>query len=181
VLVHGAFDAHLDRIFIVGAETLNLKVPAFGCIADALCEISDVDLIVRTAETDPAGAAALLLEQMSPRPITPQDWPDLLAADLIEDPNRRLNDWADSHGLSRETISRGFGQIFGIPPAVFRSEVRSQRAFEQIVEGTNVLSRVLEVSGYSGLPQLSRAVRNLTGATPKSWLLKTSFKSDSFG
>jgi AraC-like DNA-binding protein len=63
---------------------------------------------------------------------------------------------------------------------MFRSDVRSQRAFEQIVEGTNVLSRVLEVSGYSDLPQLSRAVRNLTGASPKSWLLKTSFKGDSF-
>jgi AraC-like DNA-binding protein len=178
VLLHGAFDAHLDRIFVVGAETLNLKIPGLGAIAYETGKIYDVDQIAKAAETDPACAVDLLFEMMTPKSNAPHDWPDLLAADLIDDPNRRLDDWAESHGLSSETLSRGFGRVFGVTPAVFRSEVRSRKAFEQIVEGTSVLGKALEVSGFDDPAHLSRAIRSLTGATPRSWLLKAAFKSE---
>lgn len=176
VLLHGAFDAHLDRIFVVGAEVLNLKIPGLGAIPFEVGEISDADQIAKAAETDPACAAELLLEMMTLKKNIPRDWPDLLAADLIDNPNRRLDDWAESHSITRETLSRGFGRVFGVTAAVFRSEVRSRKAFERIVEGTSVLGKALEVSGFDDPAHLNRAIRSLTGATPKSWLLKAAFK-----
>lgn len=177
VLMHGAFDSHLDRIFVVGAEVLNLSLPGLGAIEPDLGRVSDPDEIARVAETDSVAAAAMLCERLTPAPNVLRDWPDLLAADLLEDPNRRLEDWAEQHQLALETLSRGFGRAFGITPVVFRSEARARRAFEQIVEGAEVLSKVLEASGFADQAHMSRAIRSLTGATPKSWLRRASFKS----
>lgn len=175
--MHGAFDAHLDRIFIVGAEILNLPLIGLGAIGYGLGHAHDPDVVARAAETDPVMARGLLLEQVVPTPIVPRDWPDLLAADLLEDPNRLLEDWADEHDLALETLSRGFSRAFGITPVLFRSEARARKAFEQIVEGTEVLSKVLAASGFADQAHMSRAIRSLTGATPKSWLRRASFKS----
>jgi AraC-like DNA-binding protein len=175
--MHGAFDSHLNRIFIVGSRVLNLTLPGLGAIDFALGHVNDPDVIVKAAETDAITARGLLLEQVVPTPIVPHDWPDLLAADLLEDPNRRLEDWANEHDLALETLSRGFSRAFGITPVLFRSEARARKAFEQIVEGTEVLSKVLEASGFADQAHMSRAIRSLTGATPKSWLRRASFKS----
>jgi AraC-like DNA-binding protein len=177
VLMHGAFDSHLDRIFVVGAEVLNLTLPGLGAVAHSLGRVSDPDTIVKAAESDPVTAAGILCEQLVPAPNMLQEWPDLLAADLLEDPNRRLDDWAEEHQLALETLSRGFSRAFGMTPVVFRSEARARKAFEQIVQGTEVLSKVLEASGFADQAHMSRAIRSLTGATPKSWLRRASFKS----
>ena len=176
VLMHGAFDTHLDRIFVSGAEVLNLRLPGLGAIPYGFGRVRDPDLIAKCAETDLATAQGLLCEQTVPVYNVPRDWPDLLAADLLEDPNRRLEDWADAHRLTPETLSRGFSRVFGIAPREFRAQIRARRAFEQIVEGTEVLSKVLERSGYYDLAHMSRSVRELTGAAPNSWLNMTSFK-----
>lgn len=172
VLFHGAYETHLDRIFIRGIEILNLRLPTFGFVADEFGQVIDVDEIARTAETDAASAVMLLRKKTIFSKPTLRDWPDLLAHDLYENPNRKLGDWADAHGLSAETLSRGFCQVFGVTPAVFRSESRTRKAFQQIVEGTFALGKALEVSGFADTPQMSRAVRALTGATPTAWLVR---------
>jgi AraC-like DNA-binding protein len=175
VLIHGAFETHLDRIFVAGAEVLNLRLPTLGFVSDEFGKVMDVDEIVCAAEKDTVSAVALLQEKMIVSENPPRDWPDLLALDICENPNRKLGDWAEAHNLSSETLSRGFGQVFGVTPAVFRSESRTRKAFQQIVEGTSALGRALEVSGFADAPQLSRAVRALTGATPKAWLVRAAF------
>lgn len=175
VLFHGAYETHLDRVFIAGVEILNLRLPSYGFIAEEFGQVIDVDEIVHTAQIDAATAAALLREKTIFSKPTLRDWPDLLAQDLCENPNRKLGDWADTHNLSAETLSRGFCQVFGVTPAVFRSESRTRKAFQQIVEGTSALGKALEVSGFADTPQMSRAVRALTGATPKAWLVRAGF------
>lgn len=175
VLFHGAYETHLDRIFISGVEVLNLRLPSLGFIENEFGRVLDVDEIARVAETDIAAAVSLLQCKTIFALQTPRDWPDLLAQDLYENPNRKLGDWAVAHDLSAETLSRGFCQVFGVTPAVFRSESRTRKAFQQIVEGTSALGKALEVSGFADAPQLSRAVRALTGATPKAWLVRAAF------
>jgi AraC-like DNA-binding protein len=175
VLIHGAFETHLDRIFVAGAEILNLRLPALGFVSNEFGQVMDADEIVRAAENDAASAIALLQEKMVVCENPPKDWQDLLARDICDDPNRKLGDWAEAHNLSLETLSRGFGQVFGVTPAVFRSESRTRKAFQQIVEGTSALGKALEVSGFADAPQMSRAVRALTGATPKAWLFQATF------
>ena len=55
-------------------------------------------MIMKAAKADPITAAkAFSLNRWVPVTIVPQDWPDILAADLLEDPNRRLQDWAEQH------------------------------------------------------------------------------------
>src|SRR5271170_3812936 len=126
VLLHRMFDAHLDRFDSNGARILNLLLdvePLFGlgCVADP-------DSIARLAETDAAAATAALLEQLWPLEPPAADWPDLLARDLLADPQLRLGDWARRHGLAPETLSRGFREVFATSPAGFRAEVRAQGA-----------------------------------------------------
>ena len=177
VLLHGAFDAHCDRIFISGAEVLNLTLPGLGAMPHNFARIFDVDTLVKLSKVDPAAATQLLTQEMVPATNMIQEWTDLLAADLLEDPNRRLDDWAEEHQLALETLSRGFGRVFGMTPAAFRAEVRARKAFERLVEGVEVLAKVLEVSGFADQAHMSRAIRSLTGDTPKAWLKRASFKN----
>ena len=176
VLMHGAFDAHLNHIFVAGTEVLNLRVPGLVPTGQGFGRVGDPDTIVRAAEIDQAAAVALLQKQLIPQRSIPQDWPDLLAADILEDPNRRLDDWAEAHNFALETLSRGFGRVFGITPATFRAEVRSRKAFEQIVKGTNLLGQIMKSAGFADQAHMSRAIRSLTGSTPRSWLQRASFK-----
>jgi AraC-like DNA-binding protein len=177
-LMHNAFDTHLNHIFISGAVVLNLRLPGLAPIAESFGNVADPDAIARLAEHDLIAAVEQLLTEFKPLPVVPQDWPDLLAADLIEDPNRRLEDWAKSHNLASETVSRGFSRVFGISPRAFRAEIRAKRAFEQIIEGTELLGKVLERSGFSDTANMSKAVRSLTGALPSTWINRASFKNN---
>jgi AraC-like DNA-binding protein len=134
VLIHRAFDAHLDRFQANGAQIFNIllrSLPPF-----ALGNLADPDAIVRIAERDAVAASEHLGVQLREARPVDGDWPDKLAADLLARPNTRLDHWARSHALSPETVSRGFGKIFHQTPAAFRAEVRAQRAFALIVGGT---------------------------------------------
>ena len=170
ILLHGPFESHLDRIFATGTEVLNLGIPSGYVVKHPLMQISDADAVAKAAETNPAFAMALIIEQMVPQQIIAEDWADLFVTDLQDDPNYRLEDWAETHDLAFESLARGFGRAYGITPAEFRAEMRSRKAFEQIIEGSEVLGKVLEASGFSTEAHLARAIRSLTGASPKSWL-----------
>jgi hypothetical protein len=128
VLVHNAFDAHLDRCQKQGAQILNLVV---GTSATNLSfgRVGDPDAIARAAERDLLAADAQLRTQLRAANSTVQDWPDMLATDLLRDPDCRLEIWARSHGLAAATVSRGFGKVSGVTPESFRMEARARGAF----------------------------------------------------
>ena len=171
VLVHRAFDAHLNRFADNGAQLLNIVLPTPPPFA--LGQLSDTDAVVRTAERDPVAASLQLGEQLRETTHAAEDWPDILAADLIARPNTRLDVWARRHGLSPETISRGFRKLFGQTPAAFRSEVRAQRAFALFVGSAMTLAGIAAHAGFADQAHMTRATKALTGAPPRFWRLKS--------
>jgi AraC-like DNA-binding protein len=175
VLLHGAFDAHLDRFENRETVILDLKLPrriAFplGCIAD-------VDAVVRLAEKDAAAAGALVCERIVQKKLPVQDWRDALADLLLADPNLRLAGWAQDHKLSAEALSRGFGRTFDVTPAAFRAEARAHRAFALIAETTMPLCAVAADAGFADQAHMTRAVKALTGEAPRFWRRSNSFKT----
>lgn len=177
VLLHGAFDAHLDRFNGTGAEILNISLRrtisfAVGCI-------TDTDAIVRLADKDADEAGDVLCAEIAPLETQMGDWPDLLADHLLENPDCRLTHWAETHGLALETVSRGFGRVFGVTPATFRAEARARQAFRHIVHDYMPLADVAAMTGFADQPHMSRAIKALTGDTPHAWRQQSNrFKTD---
>jgi AraC-like DNA-binding protein len=173
VLLHRAFDAHLNRFPGIGAQILNIVLRNPDPPPFALGRLDDSDAVVRTAERDPVAASLQLAEQLRvARPVA-EDWPDILAADLVERPNTRLDVWAQKHGLSPETVSRGFRKIFDQTPAAFRAEIRAQRAFALLVGSAMTLAGIADKSGFADQAHMSRATKALTGASPRFWRLRS--------
>jgi AraC-like DNA-binding protein len=176
VLVHDAFDSHLDRFQEKGAQVLNLvlwnSAPNFS-----IGRVADPDAIARAAELDPIEAHAQLREQLREAHGSSRDWPDILAADILRDSNCRLDSWALRHGLAAETISRGFGRVFGVTPASFRAEVRARQAFALISGGNAPLVSIATAAGFSDQAHMSRATLALTGSPPSWWRRSNSFKT----
>jgi AraC-like DNA-binding protein len=168
VLVHNAFDAHLNRFQKSGAQILNLvaagPVPHF-CMG----VVGDPEAIARTAEHDPIEAQLQLCAQIREAKRSAEDWPDLLARHLLDNPECRLDDWARQHGLASETLSRGFCKVFGVTPASYRAEVKVRRALALIFSSDMPLVRVAAAAGFADQAHLSRATRALTGAPPSAW------------
>lgn len=176
VLVHGAFDAHLDRFSATGASILNLLLPDPLQICD-VGRISDPDVIARAAERDPVQAREALREQLRDARRPPEDWPDMLACRLLEDPACRLDEWASEHCLSPETVSRGFSKVFGIAPASFRAEARARRALMLLAADSLSLAAVAVAAGFADQAHMTRAVRALTGYPPGAWRRSNSFNT----
>lgn len=177
VLLHDAFDGHLDRIRCEGAQILNLVttgwVPGFS-----IGRVDDPDTIARIAETDIAEARACLRGQVREKPHAPDDWPDVLARDLLADPGRRLDAWAFEHGLCAEAVSRGFGKVFGQAPASFRAEARARRAFALITGTDAQLASIAATAGFADQAHMSRSLRVLTGQPPSAWRKSNPFKTE---
>jgi AraC-like DNA-binding protein len=110
-----------------------------------------------------------LHEQLIAIAPTPADWPDALAADLVENPQLSLGDWARRMGLVPETLSRGFQKLFGITPAAFRAEARARKAFARITAGIEPFAAIAARSGFADQAHMSRATKTLTGKTPGHW------------
>jgi AraC-like DNA-binding protein len=177
VLLHDAFDGHLDRIRCEGAQILNLVTTGWAP-GFSVGEARDPDALARIAETDTAEARACLREQLREQPHAPGDWPDVLARDLLADPGCRLDAWADAHGLSAEAVSRGFGKVFGQTPAAFRAEARTRRAFA-LVAGTDApLASIAASAGFADQAHMSRCMRALTGLPPGAWRRSNPFKTE---
>jgi AraC-like DNA-binding protein len=172
VLFHKPFDAHLNRIASRGAAVLNLPLPACALMF-AAGRLVDVDAVARTAERDCHAAVNILLRQACAHQPTFCDWPDALAEEILRDPNCRLDRWAQARGIVPETISRGFAQVFGTTAARFRAEARARRALEQIVSTAMPLVEIAMLQGFADHAHMTRAVRALTGATPKHWRAKS--------
>src|SRR5579885_3238581 len=178
VLLHDAFDAHLDRFARQGAEIVNFPLSARIRVPFGIASVSNADEIARAAARDPAAACEMLCAQLHEYENGPADWPDRLAADLADEPNRRLDEWASQHGLAEETVSRGFRKVFEMTPAAFRAEARARRAYLRIVETSLPLAAVAAETGFADQAHMTRAVRLLTGAPPARWRRSIPFKTE---
>lgn len=168
VVLHEGFEAHLDRFVSSGTVVLNLRLRMAGAFTPGLARISDPDLIVRTAEKDRAEATSLLLATATRQRSTSIDWPDELAAALIENPSNILSRWGMRNGLAPWTLSRGFVQVFGISPEAFRARARARQARMSIETTAAPLARIAAGLGFSDQSHMTRDVKQLTGMAPKA-------------
>jgi AraC-like DNA-binding protein len=165
VLVHEAFESHVDRFEAGGAEVLVIPLVA-AWIGPVLGRIADGDEIARAAERDPRDAAVLLAARVTSRQSEPRDWPDLLARALRADPTMSLAEWAMAHGLHAGSVSRGFRQVFTITPARFRLVARAHTAVRSLRATRAPLCEIAHGCGFADQAHMSRAVRALTALPP---------------
>jgi AraC-like DNA-binding protein len=165
VLLHQAWESHLDRFDGRGAEVLVL--PIADAEADAVAgRVADPDAIARLAERDRAEAAGLLLASLAPRTEAAADWPDLLAQALRGDPALALTSWASAKGLHLGSVSRGFRQVFGVTPMGYRLIQRTRRAMDALRASAEPLSFIAQDCGFADQAHMSRAIRSLARTTP---------------
>jgi AraC-like DNA-binding protein len=165
VLLHQAWESHLDRFGARGAEVMVLPITD----ADALrpCgRVADPDEIVRLAAHDADAASRALLAQLEPRRPAADDWPDMLAEALRGDPGLCLGEWASARGLCPGSVSRGFRQVYGVAPVSFRLVQRTRRAVSAVRCGSDPLSQVALDCGFADQAHMTRAIRRMTGTGP---------------
>jgi AraC-like DNA-binding protein len=172
VAFHGPYESHRNHFGGRGAEILNLHVEGSVGWATATARIPDPDLIVRVAEKDPREAVTCLMEMSAPESPLSTHWIDKIADDLLLDPTIRLDQWAKENGFAAESVSRVFGQSFGISPRRFRAEIRMQRALRAIVTTDRSLASIASDCGFSDQAHMTHAFRAMTGKTPKAWRLR---------
>lgn len=175
VLLHRAFDSHLDHLGPRGARILSL--PLHGTPIQGFGRVPHLDDIVRLSQRDLIAAEASLMEQLKPHQVPAPDWPDMLASDLIGDPTLRLSGWAQHHGLAPETLARGFRKVFGMTPAAFRAEARAQAAWHRIVQTALPIAQVADQAGFADQSHMTRAIVELTGLSPGRWRTSNRFKT----
>ena len=172
VLIHPTLDCHANRMVSAGVKLIRLDWDDTDGIV-GLYHLEDVDEIARTAETDIRQTTHLLKRALrnspAPSPGQKHDWPDLLLADLSKDLSTEIRLWAESNGLARETVSRGFAAAYGIAPSVLRAELRTRTAWLRITRGADCLSRIAADTGFADQSHMTRWVHRMTGATPAAW------------
>ncbi|WP_157082697.1 helix-turn-helix domain-containing protein [Sphingomonas asaccharolytica] len=167
VLVHGAFERHLDRFDPRGAEVLVLPLkgrwrgPVRGRVADP-------DAIARLAESDLIAAQELLDRDIVVRASSGIDWPDLLAADLLAAPDLPLAKWAKQRGLHPASLSRGFRQQFEVTPAQFRLIARTRRGIDRVIETGTTLATIAVAEGFADQAHMTRSIMRQTGRSPRA-------------
>ena len=169
MLIHGAFDSHLNRFPAAGARILNLTLPDDIEPQTGFARSPDADWAIRLAERDPRAAAELLVATAEPAQSHAKDWPDLLAEALTADPALRIGDWAREHGLADAAVSRGFQQVYGVSPSAFRAEVRGRLAWRRIVDAGQALTDLAYELGFADQAHMTRTVRAITGQPPRAW------------
>jgi AraC-like DNA-binding protein len=165
VLIHDAFEAHLNEFGAAGGLVINLP-PVRGLDAGSR-RVEDLDLIARLAEWDSIAAGLALLEESKPVMHEPMDWPDHVADALEREPERLVANWACELGLAPQSLSRGFKQVFGVTPKRYRADQRALRAVRYLTKGPCKLADVAAVCGFADQAHMSREVRKLTGLSPR--------------
>jgi AraC-like DNA-binding protein len=171
VLIHGAWESHMDAFRGAGAVVLNL--PFAGGTTFGAGRVDDPDALARTAERDLVAAALLLDETLEPFEAAMDDWPDRLAAALRRDPGLALEGWAAGEGLKPETVSRGFRQAFGTTPKRYRAEQRGLAAVRALERRDDPPAALAAELGFADQAHMSRAVTALTGLTPGRLRIKS--------
>jgi len=169
VVLHERFEAHINRFSGSGAVVLNLPLPDRYSFLPGRASIADPDSIVRVAETNKAEAARLLLSAFMVRDTGYADWPDELAADLMENPSLSLSRWGEIRGLAPWAVSRGFMQVFALSPSAFRARTRARHAWKAIKTSETPLAQIAAHLGFSDQAHMTRSVKQLTGKGPQAW------------
>ncbi|WP_296597970.1 helix-turn-helix transcriptional regulator [Phenylobacterium sp.] len=174
VVVHRAFEAHLNRTPPAGAQVLNLPLPTVRL--GAFGQVDDLDALVATAAHDPRAASEALAAAF--RAVGPggADWPDLLAAALARGDARPLGEWAADFGLSAEHLSRGFGRVFGVSPQRFRLESRVRAVLPGLADEAS-LADLAVAYGFADQAHMTRSIRAITGRPPGAWRRSNPFKT----
>lgn len=169
VLIHDAFEAHLNRFLSPRTEVLSLPL-RFDHALPVRGRVLDPDEIVRVAERDLTEALLLLLAKLEPldRHIE-SAWPDMLAASLRENPNLSICAWAREFALAPSTVSRGFRLAYGTSARRFRAECRARGAWKAITSGNQPLATIAADHGYCDQQHMNRAISQLTGHPPGAW------------
>jgi AraC-like DNA-binding protein len=170
VVFHEPFEAHLDRFTVTGAVVLNLKL-ADCSSARGIARVPDPDYVARIAEKSPENAVALLLSIAKDRLPQLTDWPDELAAELVQNPSLKLSQWAVSNGIALWTVSRGFASAFGVTPEAFRARVRARHALKLIQKTQTPLASIAAELDFADQSHMTRSVKQLTGTAPQGWRL----------
>jgi AraC-like DNA-binding protein len=184
LVMHGGYEAHLNRYDADGAEVLNLALPRWFEPHTPVMQVTDPDAVVRVAERDPHEAATMALSLMRPaRSVEDHssDWPDELACSLRSDPNLRLCDWAQCHDLAEETVSRGFQKVFGITPSAYRAQQRARQAWRMVIASRDSLCDVAMHAGFCDQAHMTREVRTITGKAPGEWRRHVKWVQDEVG
>lgn len=172
VILHPSLDCHENEMLTNGIRIIRLEWHD-SYDTPGLYRIGDMDSIARAAEKDVTFATSLLREELAKRRIvTPNrknDWPDILAATLRHNVSLELTAWAESNGLAPETVSRGFAQAYGVPPKVFRAELRTRNAWLRITRTGDPLSSIAADTGFSDQSHMTRWIQGMTGASPSRW------------
>ena len=167
VLIHHAYESHLDCFSKHGAQVLILPVDTRSCLP-LFGRTTDPDALVRRAQRSPHDAWLALTSNLQASEQRHLDWPDLLAEQLRNDTALCLRQWADSHGLRPETVSRGFQLAYASSPKAFRAAARARAAFRRIRESRQPLAEIAATLGYADQAHMSRAVKALTGLMPST-------------
>lgn len=169
VLLHSAFEAHLDRYHAYGADVLDLPLPSGFMSHHHTMSVPDADAIMRVAERDPQEALALALSSMQTVERGFDDWPHHLALAIERDLHLRLDAWACENHLAMATVSRGFRKVFGISPSAYRAHLRARRAAHLTASSQLRLDDLAQHTGFADQAHMTHAVRSLTGMTPGAW------------
>jgi AraC-like DNA-binding protein len=165
ILFHRAWESHLDRFDGRGAEVLVLAIQDDMAGLPA-ARVADADAIVRLAEDDPLATVDSLLEALLPKPAAPDDWPDLLAQAIRDDPSLCVTRWAEASGLHIGSVSRGFRQVFGMTPVSYRLAQRTRRAIDTLMSTEASLCAIAQDCGFADQAHMSRAVSRIARVTP---------------
>lgn len=164
VLFHHPWEHHLDRFDRRGAVVMVL--PAAGWSGPLRGRVADPDAVVRTAERDEPEAMALLQKSVTELASGEEDWPDMLARALLDDPNLSLSDWAAGMALHPGSLSRGFVQQFGITPAAYRAAARTRRAIRALGDLADSLAAIAADCGFADQAHMTRSIAAMTGLPP---------------
>ena len=168
VMFHDAFDAHLNCVELTGAVILNIPLQSYAA-QRAHFGVANVDEIAAMAERDPAAAQRQLLNSLRELPAPAGDWPDLLAADLRRNAVASLELWSVRHGLTPQSLSRGFRNAFGVTPKRFALESKAHTALRHIRVAAVPLSAIAADVGFSDQAHMTRTIAELTGNPPSHW------------
>jgi AraC-like DNA-binding protein len=169
VVLHQAFEAHLDRFPASGAKVLNISLSTQSMFQPGLGRIDDPDSIVRIAENNEAEAAEQLLSLTEIHEPECRDWPDELAAALVQYPSLSLSHWSKVRGIAPWTLSRGFAQVFDVSPSAFRARARARHAWKAIRTTDTPLAEIAADCGFADQSHMTRNVKNVTGQPPRAW------------
>jgi AraC-like DNA-binding protein len=172
VLVHPALDCHANRLVTSSVTLIRLDWTDLSG-KGAFHRLYDVEELANVAQRDSREAALMLasaLEQIMPQPTSrANDWPDLLAEALTRNTSLELRVWAEENGLAPETVSRGFNMAYGIPPAIFKAELRARSAWLQVTRSSTSLSTIAAHSGFADQAHMTRWIHRISGAPPTAW------------